>query len=176
MKLKTILLEIGDRVIYPNANYTLNDYYNGSFDFDLKTKKYTVDIEVVDTDYVEDDPSLEFTQLSLIIDFMANDDGDYEMTNENIPLLVMSNIVGGVEIFLKKYITKFNENQPLLLKSIKFIGKDETGEEVNDTKRDRLYKIVLSNFAKRFGTTASFKISHYTEAKFNPYIKLNDKT
>lgn len=97
------------------------------------------------------------------------------MTNRNAALQVMSYVVGGVEMWLSKYKDKYLNGENLVIPYIKFNPKSEDTENWSSddlNRRDRLYRVYITKFASRYGSTASFSVVSGINAVFNPNLTI----
>lgn len=154
MKLKTILLEIGDSFSKPD-DVTFDD--NNYIEFSLNNIRYCIVIGLA-IDYQN--------KLAITISFNVIDDpknfNDYNLTNQNTPLTLMGSIIWCLVAYLKK----FHLNKELIY--IKYDPKLETGKQINS--RDKLYRILIQKFAKKNGSSVKFLERGGISAVFEPYI------
>lgn len=162
---KTILSEIGDRSAAPkNATYSVHES-GGKVHFDFGDDRYIINIEL---------PVKQNNKIAPVISF-ATDTGEFAMTNRNAALQVMSNIVGGVEVWLSKYKEKYLDGENLIVPYLKFNPKSEDTENWSEddlNRRDRLYRAYITKFASRYGSTVSFSTTAGINAVFNPNLTI----
>jgi hypothetical protein len=163
MKIKNILKEIGETLtVPPSSNFNVSKT-SGSVTFNFSGLTYHVDIEV---NNVRDN------KISISADF-GTAESDYGTTNQGQPLTVISFVFGCIDKWLKKYKTKFFKSESLNLMYLRYHPKSEPDErEYVNNKRDKLYRVFIEKWAKRYNSSVNFSTSggYYTNinANFNP--------
>lgn len=152
--LESILAEIGDSVIVPNANYVVSQT-SGNIKFSLKGFHYTVDIRLPIHQLKSQYSDINNSKITILVDFSTDED-QYNLTNQNQPLTVMANIVGGLTEWLNKWKDDFNNSQPVQIVYIKFNAKNEDESGMGPNKRTALYKAFIQKFARKYNTQVTF--------------------
>lgn len=156
---ESILTEIGDSVqVPPGATFNVLSHVS-EVKFDFSGNKYTVSIRIL---MKQDD------KIAIVIDFDA--DGETEMTNKNQPIKVMGFIVGCISEWFLKYKEKFGETKLIYIKYNPKSESDET--KVIGNKRDRLYRMFIEKFAKRYNSDVTFSTAGGIIAQFKPPIEI----
>lgn len=156
------LLEIGERAeIPPGAKFNITEY-KGSVEFDFMGDKYVIAIRL---------PIKQGTIATISIDFDVVG-GEFQMTNKNQMLKVMSFVVGSIEEWAIQYQKKYDTTQ---IAYIKFNPKSEGSETANqegNNARDRIYRIYIEKFAKKYGSDVKFTTMGGITALFNPKLEI----
>jgi hypothetical protein len=162
---ESILNEIGDSVQVPSGAKFKMTEYEGKVEFDLFVDQYSVTIRIV---------IKQSNQVALAIDFIANNDINASMTNKGNAIKVMSNVVGCIDEWLKRYKKHFFNNDPLLLNYLKFNPKSESDEKFDEggNKRDRLYRMFIEKFAKKYNSNVTFSTVGGVTAIFRPMLEI----
>lgn len=156
---ESILTEIGDSAQVPSGADFAVMAHTGEVKFDFTGNEYTVSIRIA---VKQED------KIALVIDFDA--DGETDMTNKNQPIKVMGFIVGCISEWLSKYKEKFGETN---LVYIKYNPKSESDEtKVIGNKRDKLYRIFIEKWAKRYNSSTQFSTGGGIFANFKPPIEI----
>lgn len=159
MKIKYILNEIGDTSQVPTGATFSVMQIGGNVNFDFLGNRYNVLIRI---------PVKQEDKLALVVDFSA--DNQTELTNKNQPIKVMGFVVGCISEWLLKYKEKFGEINVIY---IKYDPKSETDEEEGaGNRRDRLYRMFIEKFAKRYNSTVNFSTTGGITAMFKPPIEI----
>jgi hypothetical protein len=168
MKLRNILLEIGDSSAIPPAASFKMDKYEGTVSFNFLGDKYKIFIKFAYNEIAMDSGK----RVAIVVDFFANNDKDAVMTNRGQAIKTMSYVVGCLEEWLKRYKDKFGEIE---LVYIKFNPKSESSEEKGDetvNKRDKLYRAYIDKFARKYGSRVNYTVSGGVVSKFEPNISI----
>lgn len=165
MKLKYILKEIGDSVQVPNASYFISKH-SGEIKFNFLGDEYFISVRLP---ILNDERS--HIRLAAMIDFDINSGNDHAMTNKHNALKLMSFVVGGLEEWFKRYSKKFGIIE---INYIKYNPKSEDDETfgTDGNKRDRVYRMFIEKFAKRYGSTTTFINSGGIVAVFKPHLEI----
>lgn len=161
---ESILNEIGDSVQVPNASYFVSKN-SGEVKFNFLGDEYFISVRLP----ILDDSSSPIKMVAAI-DFDINGGTDHTMTNKHNALKLMSFVVGGLEEWFKRYSKKFGTIQVIY---IKYNPKSEEDETIvaNSNKRDRVYRMFIEKFAKRYGSAVSFSTSGGISSNFKPPIE-----
>lgn len=172
MKMRNIITEIGDSsIVVNNAKFDINEN-RGKVSFRLLENSYEIDIRSQFKVNIGHP-----TTMILIVSFSTNETGS-DLTNKGQPLKVMSNVVGGIEEWIKRYNKRFGQTEIVY---IKYDPKSESDEQQDfdkisksnsANKRDRLYRVFIEKFSKRYNSTVSFTTQGGVVAKFEPYLKV----
>lgn len=149
MKLKQILNEIGDSIRLPNGNINVMQETAGTFTFSIDNIWYICYITFPIYDNIK-------SKIVITVAFNSTNDEDdsYKLTNQNVPLKVLSYVVGGLELYIMKWKKKFNKNKDVHVVYVKFTAKQESDELGN--KRARVYKKFIEKFASRYNVSVNF--------------------
>lgn len=169
MKLKTILEQIIKEIgeagkVPPDAKFTIGEH-DGTVHFTFMEDKYEIQIRF---------PIKQDNSVVMTTDFYTEANKE-NMTNKNQALKVMSYVVGCIEEWLIRYKKKFLKGQELQVIYIKYNPKSEEGESSTESgmnARDRIYRVYLEKFAKRYGSNVSFSTGNGTVAKFDPKLTI----
>lgn len=150
---ESILTEIGDSAQVPPGT----EFGNRGIKFNFEGLTFIISINKL----IEND-----NKLAISVDFKTIG-GDHEMTNQNQPLKLMGFIVGSIFEWLNKY----SLNNQLIY--IKYNPKSESDEtKVIGNKRDRLYRMFIEKFAKRYNSDVTFSTAGGIIAQFKPPIEI----
>lgn len=169
MKLRKIyeqvLSEIGDSVQVPNASYFISKH-SGEVKFNFLGDEYFISIRLPILDD-ERNP----IRLSAMIDFDINGGNEHEMTNKHNALKLMSFVIGGLEEWFKRYSKKFGTIE---VNYIKYNPKSEDDESfgTDGNKRDRVYRMFVEKFAKRYNSNVTFSTVGGVTAIFRPMLEI----
>lgn len=162
MKLKKILLEIGNRILIPTSNSY--GWGGGKSTFSIDGIDYEINIAANDNYTVN--PTIErFPAVSVAFNIAGNND-KYDQTNKNVPLQIMSYVVGAFEMFGKGVLAKSTKVNEIRVNSLVYSSPDQ--------RRLNLYNKVIENYCKTKDCTVSFKNAdggRVVMALFDPYIK-----
>lgn len=164
MKLRTILNEIGSRVTPPpRASYMINQS-DGKVAFDTDGIGYIVNISI---------PAAMLGKIMLVVSFETHG-GNYDMTNLNKPLQVMSYVVGAIKEFVSKYNKKYGSHSLVYIQYSPKSEENEKWSRDNLNRRDKMYRIFIEKFAQEYGSSTSFSVSGGNiVARFDPPIVIN---
>lgn len=160
MKLRQILNEIGNRILYPEMQV---GWGGGRAYFTIDGIDYEVKIKL-GYDYDVEHGIVRFVDIS----FAFNERGkeQYDSTNQNVPLKVMSYVIGAVDKTPIELFKRSKETNEIRINSIIFSTTDE--------RRSQLYTRLLESYSKTKNATVSVKkvASDGTfRATFEPYLK-----
>lgn len=171
MKLKhiieNIITEIGDKSeVPPGSTFTVDEHF-GKVEFRFEQEYYTIEVRV---------PVAILPKITISVDFYTGDKND-NMTNKHAALKVMSYITGCIEEWLIRYKEKFaSEYDSIQVVYIKYNPKSEFSKDYKDSdgvnRRDRLYKIYIEKFAKKYESSVTWSTDGGVIAKFNPSIEI----
>jgi hypothetical protein len=160
------LNEIGDSASSPaGANYVLHFEGTSHARFEFSGLEYIVEIIVV---------MRQDNNIAISVDFWTSGELGYGMTNQHKALELMSYIVGCITTWISKYHDRFFKNEELLVHYIKFNPKKEEKDVAGEfqNRRDRLYRMYIEKFAKKYGSSVSFIAQGGVTAKFNPPLTI----
>lgn len=162
---ESILTEIGDSVQVPNASYFISKH-SGEVKFNFLGDEYFISIRLP---ILNDESSP--IRLAAMIDFDINGGNDHAMTNKHNALKLMSFVVGGLEEWFKRYSKKFGIIE---INYIKYNPKSEDDETfgADGNKRDRVYRMFIEKFAKRYNSSVNFSTTGGLIAQFKPPIEI----
>lgn len=168
---ESILNEIGDSVqVPPGARFNVGAH-GGNCQFKFLEDNYKIEIRII----IQNEG-----KIAISVDFYTTDDsnrfknGDYNLTNKGQPLKVMSYVVGCIESWLNEWKEDFLKNDILELNYIKFNPKSESDEKFDDNgnKRDRLYRMFIEKFAKKYNSNVTFSTVGGVTAIFRPMLEI----
>jgi len=162
---KQLLKEIGESgSVPPDAKFKHTEY-SGSVDFKFLGNKYTILIRF---------PVKQGNVAVMAFDFETKE-SEHGMTNKHQALKVMSYVVGCIEEWIKQYKQKFMKGEDLQISYIKYNPKSEEGEVATEdgvNARDRVYRLYIEKFAKKYGSSTTFSSSGGIVASFSPKLTI----
>ena len=160
---ESILNEIGDSSQIPSgAKFSISEF-KGLVKFNFMSDDYTVEIRL---------PVKQDIGMGMTVDFFANNDQNAGMTNKGHALKIMSFVVGSIEEWIRRYYKKFGS---LPIFYLKFNPKSESEETQNKdgiNSRDRIYRIFIEKFAKKYNSTVIFSNVGGISAQFKPPLTI----
>jgi hypothetical protein len=156
MKLTKIyqnLFEIGDSVNIPSAHYKVGRL-SGEYNFKIDDTEYICEIRF--PFHRLKDEEFDISKIAAVVDFNSESNDEYSLTNKNIPLKLMSYIVGGFEMYITKWKKEYNNNEEVLIAYLKFNSQKESDEPESNNKRSNLYKRFIEKFATRHNSSVQF--------------------
>jgi hypothetical protein len=161
MKLMTILNEIGNRILIPTTN--VYGWGGGKSTFNIDDVKYEIEIEPNDSISVSS--TIErFPSISIA--FRVAGKREYDQTNKNVPLQIMSYIIGAFETFSNDLLKKSSKTTEIQFNSIVYSSPD--------SRRLNMYNKFIENYCKTKNCTVTFQTAdggRVVLALFDPYIK-----
>lgn len=161
---ESILTEIGDSAqVPPGATFSLGKNA-GKIEFSLSGEQYLVLIKFLFIDAGKGAIQIDFITASS--GFSAN------LTNKGEPLKVMGYVVGSIEEWLIRYNKKYLKSS-LIIVYLKYNPKSEEDEEKGaGNKRDRLYRMFIEKFAKKYNSSVNFSTTGGIIAQFKPPLEI----
>jgi len=132
--IESLLTEIGDRILYPRMTA---GWGGGKAYFTVDEVDYEIKIKL-GNDYEDVPGTIRIPEISFSFNIVGK--AEYDQTNKNVPLKVMSYVIGAVDSLPKELFDGSNETNELQFNSIVF----STG----DSRKVKLYTAVIGAYAK----------------------------
>lgn len=160
MKLRSLLNEIGNRILYPQMQV---GWGGGRAYFTIDGIDYEIKIKL-GFDFDVEPGIVKFVDISFAFNVKGKE--DYNLTNQNVPLKVMNYVIGALDKLPEQLFKGSKDTNEIRINSIVYSTPDE--------RKSNIYSKIIDSYSKNKGASAIIKkvASDGTyRATFEPYLK-----